>query len=865
MGNTQIIKQRPHLDLKKNITFGGKEEEEMVQRFNTHDIIWYAPENSEKLEEWRAFTNVNVIKVSKEEVFNVFLLMAKMSNYIVITTGSFAEKFVPQFGEDAFLADIIIYCMNVDYHKEWSKKYKSVVGVFTHPNQIFQYLLKRVIVPIFTYKINMVKEFNFNYYDNIRNIDFLVNQQNFDLKLNKYEKFCADSLIFFNLANHNNGTLTKFRLDASELIYFFYGITIDIYPDFAYCLSGLNLFDTHVKYLIHNFIALTAVSLYFSKLPYLYGYLNYEEIADILKKDLEINEIRKDFEELHNNHLNFLMKKLNVEEISILEDKIQLKFLHAFLIKFLKFIAKNDEGFESKDYFKYPFMIKYLFDLDFCLKLFFSIIYGYYKNNHFRNKCRGSLKEVDKRIMIYQNYTHLKYYKELALKSVSQEDFNDLNESLNIRDFIVIGNTNFQNEIKGIKDFFINSELLKIQYLLKTDLREFLNWKLYKNRSFYYFIIIEGKEAEELYKELYSVKNDFALVLGLIIYLKDKQILINKRPFLMANHLPIFLAYNTKEIIDYVNCQENLNAGINFLNQTKDIMNALKFLSSLTKIKIPKIEFEDENIVDKLSTEDGWELVDAVPKEVFRKAIFGNANGDFISDQFALNLFEVFKENKIDNNISNSYYKYFFSSVFPELMILTVNVKIKLFCYAYTLHFDKSSLYFLMNKDLRQGIASKAEKYFEIISMIHKSFETNEIKSFKGKLYRAAAMKTDIIEKKLIVGKALTNLSFWSASQNPQIAYNYLKDPFRNILFIIETEKNNIDIDGEKISNFENEREVLFLPYSKFMIKSKEEKLFQGKKIYEVNIIGLDDDVDERENITSYSLPNEMTDLLINK
>ena len=323
MGNTQIIKQRPHLDLKKNITFGGKEEEEMVQRFNTHDIIWYAPENSEKLEEWRAFTNVNVIKVSKEEVFNVFLLMAKMSNYIVITTGSFAEKFVPQFGEDAFLADIIIYCMNVDYHKEWSKKYKSVVGVFTHPNQIFQYLLKRVIVPIFTYKINMVKEFNFNYYDNIRNIDFLVNQQNFDLKLNKYEKFCADSLIFFNLANHNNGTLTKFRLDASELIYFFYGITIDIYPDFAYCLSGLNLFDTHVKYLIHNFIALTAVSLYFSKLPYLYGYLNYEEIADILKKDLEINEIRKDFEELHNNHLNFLMKKLNVEEISILEDKIQ--------------------------------------------------------------------------------------------------------------------------------------------------------------------------------------------------------------------------------------------------------------------------------------------------------------------------------------------------------------------------------------------------------------------------------------------------------------------------------------------------------------------------------------------------------------
>lgn len=92
MGNSQIIKQRPHFDSRKNISFGGDLEERMIQEFNQFDIVWYCPENSEKLEEWRAFTNVNVIKVSKEDVFNVFVGMGNLWNLIIITTGAFAEK-----------------------------------------------------------------------------------------------------------------------------------------------------------------------------------------------------------------------------------------------------------------------------------------------------------------------------------------------------------------------------------------------------------------------------------------------------------------------------------------------------------------------------------------------------------------------------------------------------------------------------------------------------------------------------------------------------------------------------------------------------------------------------------------------------
>ena len=47
-----------------------------------------------------------------------------------------------------------------------------------------------------------------------------------------------------------------------------------------------------------------------------------------------------------------------------------------------------------------------------------------------------------------------------------------------------------------------------------------------------------------------------------------------------------------------------------------------------------------------------------------------------------------------------------------------------------------------------------------------------------------------------------------------------LKGKDKNILFIIKTKENNIDIDLEQISKY-NEEEVLFLPYSKFLVKKK--------------------------------------------
>lgn len=93
---TKQIKQMPYFSEDINITFGGKEEEDMINKFNAFDILWYAPDSSEKLQNWKAFTNVDVFPISDEKEFMNIIENKTKLYYIVISTGSFAEKTIPK-------------------------------------------------------------------------------------------------------------------------------------------------------------------------------------------------------------------------------------------------------------------------------------------------------------------------------------------------------------------------------------------------------------------------------------------------------------------------------------------------------------------------------------------------------------------------------------------------------------------------------------------------------------------------------------------------------------------------------------------------------------------------------------------------
>ena len=82
--------------------------------------------------------------------------------------------------------------------------------------------------------------------------------------------------------------------------------------------------------------------------------------------------------------------------------------------------------------------------------------------------------------------------------------------------------------------------------------------------------------------------------------------------------MPIYIVYNTNDIINFINCQKNLSSAYNFYEQSKIILN------TLNKIKFLKNWNDNKNDnVDRISSEDGLELVDYLPKEIFKNKILG--------------------------------------------------------------------------------------------------------------------------------------------------------------------------------------------------------------------------------------------------
>ena len=559
-------------------------------------------------------------------------------------------------------------------------------------------------------------------------------------------------------------------------------------------------------------------------------------------------------------HLNELTSKLLQNE-SILGETIHLKFLHIFVIKFLKWINKIIYKFD--EYSKYPIMINNLMDLDFCIKLFFFRIYGYFKRLEYKTRSHGALDEIDKRILVFNCLYLSKYFiEEKALKYISYEKINILNESLIIKEFIIVGNESFGQNIKIIEKCFSYNKITT-SYLSITGVKDYFYTRklMDKYRSFTFFMIIEAEEVQKICEELYNIKNDFGLNLFLIIYLKEADTLINKIPFLNGYFMPFYIAYNENDIIKYINSQKYLSSASNFLDASTPIANILN------KIKFPKSWNENENnIVDRLSVEDGWELVDFVPKEIFKKNILGKIGDEemMLIDKLKLDIYNIYKENNIESLFFRTYCKFFFYQIIPEFCYFTDNIFIKHFCYAYSLDEGKNSFYYIMNKDLRSGDSSKIQKYLDIIANMNDIVEKGFAKSFKGEVYRGTKIPKDFIDNKIVKDKVLTNLSFWSSSKSLKIAEKFLKGGNKNILFIINTKGKNIDIDLEHISKFENEKEVLFLPYSKFLIKSKIKKIFNNKEIYEVKLEGLDDE-HERGNINLVPASREEIYALLSK
>ena len=135
-----------------------------------------------------------------------------------------------------------------------------------------------------------------------------------------------------------------------------------------------------------------------------------------------------------------------------------------------------------------------------------------------------------------------------------------------------------------------------------------------------------------------------------------------------------------------------------------------------------------------------------------------------------------------------------------------------------------------------------------MIAFIEREIRNKEFLSYEGVVHRGTTLSEDLIDK-IKPGKLMYNSSFWSCSKDIKISKKYLqKSNKANALITILTSGNNIDVDSEKLTNFKDEKEVLFIPFTPFKVVDIKKVLIENKL---TNVIILQQDINS-ENICNF-------------
>ena len=160
-----------------------------------------------------------------------------------------------------------------------------------------------------------------------------------------------------------------------------------------------------------------------------------------------------------------------------------------------------------------------------------------------------------------------------------------------------------------------------------------------------------------------------------------------------------------------------------------------------------------------------------------------------------------------------------------------------------------------MNNDLRSGNPKQICRYLPMINYIYRLLKKNHLKSYCGEVYRATWFKKELIDE-IKPGKKMMNASLWSSSKKLNVARKFLFQYEKNILLHTKVkEGNNIDIHLEKISQFQNEEEILLLPFCVFEVKSFKKAFENNLEYYNLELIYCEED-NETNQIENVELKN---------
>jgi len=838
----------------KNFPKDTKYEKELNTNFKYFNVLWYDPNYSNNLDLFKkCFEHVQFYRGDDFYSTINFFKKESISEWIVVTPGSLGKELILNLESFQCIKAFFIYCDNPQFH-DWAKKIKKVKCITSDLEILckkFIELNNSYFYPNFNYSSKEDNNSNQN-----NNLEYSVNK-NFALikefrekrnKINdKYNNLCIK---FINYLDKNDDENELRNPKEKENLF------LNVFTNFFGEKIDKSFFDSFNELTIDMAEILILISLYFSKYPYLLNILSYQEVKNLIKVQLDTSKLYETQDEIFCKIEQLYAKIINNE--SILDEKDKIKEIQIFIIQmiFYTFKQSNKTKFFNEEYYQ---IINFLRDIDFCLKLYLIIYLTSLcsKKVNFINEIVFALNVCEPRYPLYVYY----FYQFCDLNKFNEKEKIIINDSLKINDFIVVGDKYFHDKIKIIEK---NIKSKSFKYLNINQIEDYIDEKKKDIHAdiltYFYFLIIRYEEYNENFEKIIALSFKTGVTFLVFLYIEnEKKFYKNNMNFL----IPTILVYSPEDIIIY------LKQNLNFYNPF-DFPNP-EDLGEYIDIKIPKITFE-QNEDDKYQN-GCFELSETFDINLIRNKYMLRLFDDIdFASEFSKHVYNIYK----DYNALDLFYSqnclYFGWKLYPELTSFNICF-VKRFLYMYCREEEESqkSFYRMINDDLRSREPSKIYRYINILALINQIIEENNFSNYKGVVYRATKLDEKLILK-LVAGTKMVNTTFWSTSKDSQVADRFMKaQSWRNAYIICKTFKNNIDIDLEKLNPFSSEKEVLFLPFTEFIVEkiSSEEKF--KKKVYIIKLKELgnknfvNSDNMQIENINNVNVANNLDELIKNQ
>ena len=310
--------------------------------FDYFNICWYDSNHSNDcLTFKKAFQKVDVIRgFSIESIINFFKNYNKFEEFILICPGKNGKKLVPQIIDNKSIKAIIIYCLNPEYHKEWTMKYEKIKGIISKEDEILLMINKinqNYYFPEYNYGLRydenevIYLSIKFEEIDTKGYSEHLIKaleretretSEEFNQFKNKYKKFCIKMINYYKY--NKQEFIEILKISKSNFL-----IEVLEYKEKKLMPSEKEMNDFCL--FLEN---LTFLNLYIIKCPFIIETLSYEEIETIISNKIDYGIIKERYGK-SKIALDYLVNDIKNNKNILIDQSDKIKMLQEFLINYI--------------------------------------------------------------------------------------------------------------------------------------------------------------------------------------------------------------------------------------------------------------------------------------------------------------------------------------------------------------------------------------------------------------------------------------------------------------------------------------------------------------------------------------------------